>query len=353
MHLARGLRKVGALLARGPSVPLEVDEAERVFRHIFRYLKAGSDKRNLPKRDRPNVLVLQMAKVASTSIQAALRAQGVNAFHSHGLSSEAQHGTLAQLLERELTIPLVGGDLRRHILNVGLQLMARWYQRRKQYRGRKLKVITLTRDPVTHYPSAFTQRQKLVLPAILAWQRHRLGLAAGEPVDEGRAIADFFLELGSIIAEARISKGGAAYEACLLQARKRWPEHQVVGNEIGAWLGALSWFDREITPFFGLDMLADPGFAQRGWAEQGNDWADILVLKFESLAALVPEMQRFLSLPELALPRANVTSAKRGAHEVRDAMQAMLDTEIGRACARELRSTPYGRACGYEKLIER
>jgi hypothetical protein len=112
----------------------------------------------------------------------------------------------------------------------------------------------------------------------------------------------------------------------------------------------LSWFEHQITPVFGLDMLAAPELRDRGWAERSNDWVDILVLKFEALSSLLPEVQRFFDLPELALPRKNVTSAKSGAEEIAAATRLALDTPAGQACIRELRSSPYGRACGYDRL---
>lgn len=350
MRLANSLVKVATLLGRSPAVTPEVDEAERIFRHIFRYLKVGTDKRYLPRLGQPNALVLQMAKVASTSIQAALRDRGINAFHSHGLSPAVHHAMLSQLLERDLTIPLAAGEFRRHILNVGMEMMVRWYQRHKQFRGWKLKVITLTRDPVTHYPSGLIQRIRMVKPAILAWQRYRPGPRPENAADDAQAVADFVAELASIAVEGRCSEGPPAYDRCVALARARWPEHPIVGDEMAAWLGPMTWFDREMTPMFDLDMLAAPGFRARGWGEQSSDWAEILIVRFEDLSSLVPEIGRFMGLADLTLPSKNISSAKRGAAAIKSAMQSALATETGRACARELRSTPYSRACGYDML---
>jgi hypothetical protein len=352
MRLTRGLKKLRALLPRGATDKPEVDEAERVYRYIFRYLTIGTDKRYLPRRGRPNAIVLQMGKVASTSIQAALRERGINAFHSHGLSDAQQHARLSQLLQEELDIPLVGGEVQRHILNVGLQLLARWYRQNKRRGGARLKVVTLTRDPVTHYPSSFIQRRKFVRAGVAAWQRQRLGLPAGSTVDEAEAVGDLVQELASIIAECRLSEGPAAYDRCIARAQERWPGHPVVAQEIGAWIGPLVWFDRQATPLFGIDLLAAPEFRDRGWAEWSNDWAEILVLRYEDLASLVPELRRFFALPELALPRKNVSSSKRGATSVIRAIQSALATQAGQACAREVRLTPYGRACGYDRLAQ-
>jgi hypothetical protein len=204
-------------------------------------------------------------------------------------------------------------------------------------------VITLTRDPVTYYPSSYLQRHDGIRPDLIAWHRARLGLRPTDPVDEAQASSDFMTELASIVVEGRPSADAAGYRRCLALAEERWPEHPVVTSEVDGLLIPLNWFDSEIAAIFGLDMLASPELRERGWAEQSNEWVEILVLKFEELSSLVPEIRRFFDLAELTLPRANVTSAKPGAVEIAAAMRAVLDTPVGRACARELRSSRYGR----------
>jgi hypothetical protein len=353
MQLKRGLRALRAFVGRArptgrPKPPHS--EAELTFRYIWRYLKVGSDGRYPLRRSQTNALVLQMGKVASTAIEAALCQRGINAFHSHGLSSISQHGGLSQLMETRLSHRLVSYNLRRHIQHIAMEMLIRWYRQHKQYKGRRLKVITLTRDPITHYPSSFLQRRRRLYPAILAWSRAHRKLQPQDPVDEAEALFSFVMELASIIAEGRPSSWPGAHARCLGLAAQRWPGHPVIAGEVGSWLDPLAWFEREITPVFGLDMLAAPELRDQGWATRSHEWVDILVLKFEALSSLLPQVQRFFDLPELALPRRNVTSVKDGAAEFAGAMRAMLSTPVGQACARELRTSPYGRACGYDLL---
>jgi hypothetical protein len=291
-----------------------------------------------------------MGKVASTSIQFALAAHGFNAFHSHGLSPTRQHRTLSRVLDGRMSLRLIKHDLRRHMNAVLLHAMTRWYQQHKQRDGHRLKVVTLTRDPVTRYPSGFVHRRKEANDAILAWYRAAAGSHSEHSVEATPATAAFIAELASIIAEARPSAGPEACDRCIALAGERWPEHPVVVIELRHWLAPLTWFDLEIKPVFGLDMLASSELRERGWTERSNDWVDILALKYEALSSLVPEMQRFFGLAELTLPRKNVTGKKEGAAEVATAMRAVLDTPVGQACARELRTSSYGRACGYDRL---
>jgi len=62
-----------------PRAKADLDPVERSFRHIWRYVKFTSGVDYPPERKRPNLLVLQMGKVASLAIQQALYAGGVNA----------------------------------------------------------------------------------------------------------------------------------------------------------------------------------------------------------------------------------------------------------------------------------
>ena len=349
MHFKRGLRTVRTLLTGRRAADSPLDEKEHIFRHIWHRLAHAFERGQL-HRGHPNALVLQMGKVASTSIQSALLAREINAFHSHGLSSLFQHGRLSLLLDTGLTFRLAAHDLRRHIQSVALYLMIRWYQQHKQYKRRKLKVITLTRDPATHYPSGFLHRRDTALPAIIDWHRARGSAGAHDTAEPTKVLTDFLMELTSIVVEGRASEGAVAVERCLALARKRWPDHPVVASELGACLVPLTWFDSEITAMFGIDMLAAPGLRERGWAEQSNDWVEIIVVKFEELPSLVPEIARFFALAELALPRENETSGKAGAAEIAGAWRSVMETPVGQACARELRRSPYGRACGYDRL---
>jgi hypothetical protein len=114
MKAKRGLRAL-RLLLRPVSDRPEWDEVERSFRHIWHHLIHISEEPYPLKRRRPNVLVLQMGKVASFSIRAALCERKINAFHSHGLSPMRQHRALSHVLEGELTFRLAAHELRGHV----------------------------------------------------------------------------------------------------------------------------------------------------------------------------------------------------------------------------------------------
>jgi hypothetical protein len=319
----------------------ELDDVERSFRHIWRFLTVTSSRRHPPRRKRPNLLVLQMGKVASLAIHQALSETGaVNAFHFHGVSPGSQEKTLRHLLTADFT-PLLARELRYHVQSVALGMLVRWYQAHGPYRGHRLKLITLTRDPVNHYVSNFIQRKETLLPEIAAWQRAR---PRGAQSDEAHAVRDFMFELVSIIAEA-----GIAGDAPAELARARWPGHPVVAHEVNSCLRPLTWLDAEILATVGLDVLAEPELRRRGWAILQNDWAEVLALRFEQLSSLTPRIAAFAGVPTLTLPQRNVTNRKAGASAHKAAIQAAIETPAGQAYVRAVRSSPYARACGYDE----
>jgi hypothetical protein len=347
MGLMRPLRAVWKRWRRS-SKP-ELDETERTYRHIWRHVVRSSERIFPLQRGRPTVLLLQMAKVASTSMRSALSRHGINVLHRHALSPARQQASLSHLLTATPTSALVRVDLRSHFHDVAAHALVRWYRDHKQYNGHRLKVITLTRDPVTHYPSAFIHRRANAMPAIRNWHRATRP-AAEHSAEEAEILAAFLKELAGIVAEGQPSAGAPGCARCRALAEERWPKHPVVAGELAALLSPLTWFDREITPLLGMDVLAAPALQEHGWAVCSNDWVDVLILKFEQLPSLVPQIQRFCGLSELALPRRNVTGTKAGAAGIAAAMRSLLESPEGRTCVRELRTSPYGHACGYDLL---
>jgi hypothetical protein len=325
----------------------DLDPAERSFRHIWRYVKFTSSVEYPPDRKRPNLLVLQMGKVASLAIQQALNEGGINAFHCHALSPARQQSTIAHLLNSDLTFGLASHGLRLHIHNASLGMLTRWYQKHKQHGGHKLKVVTLTRDPIAYYKSSFVQRRDSVLPKLFEWQRARLGVAADASVDQAKTVQDFVLELAWII----VAAGAENSERCLALAHERWPRHPVVVEEVIYWLRPLKWFDTEIAAIFGLNVLAAPELREHGWVVLQNDWVEVLALQFEELNVLVPKIAEFAGLAALNLGKRNVTEKKPGASQLQAAMDAAIDTATGRACVRALRASAYARACGYDQPV--
>ena len=87
-------------------------------------------------------------------------------------------------------------------------------------------MVTLTRDPVTRYPSGFVYRRSTVHNRIAAWHRSRPGTPADGPLPEAAMLQDLIAEVTAIVAEGRPSEGPAGVDRCLALAQERWPTIQ-------------------------------------------------------------------------------------------------------------------------------
>lgn len=194
------------------------------------------------------ILVYQMAKVGSSSVVAALEARKLPVFHLHRMNREhlermrAERAALGWLLP-----PIPPHDL------LGLRLRDQLVAR-----GRPAKIITLVRDPIARNFSSYFE----FLDAI----RNVRDAHATVPLEE--------LHRGFV---------------------ERFPHDD-----------ALTWFDDELRPVFGIDVYEHP-FPASGHLRAG----DLLILKSElDDTTKSAAIAKFLGLRNLTLQPANVTESK-------------------------------------------
>jgi hypothetical protein len=342
------LRRLFTRDKRGHDLRTPASPADRVLGAIWRYVP-GSGGRRVPPPDRPDLLLLQMGKVASLALQDSIGRHGFNVMHCHSLSALRQHRKLDFLLGAPPTLWTAHFVMDQLVQYTALHLLVKWYQDNKRRAGRRLKVVTLTRDPVAWHRSAFIQIWADTGPAIVNWHRRRLGLAEDAPVDPLDALRRLLAEIVPVVAAAKPSQGceAARAEAERLAAADGSP---LLSREIDRLVRPLEWFDLEIRPLFGFDVLADPALAKGGVVRMENDFSELLALRYEDLAANTPEIGRFLGVTDFAVGRRNVTERKKAASEILAAIVEAFSTTEGRLLARELRNSRYGRACGYDRL---
>lgn len=324
-------------------------EQDLIFSHIWHHVAFTGDPQYPPQKDRKNVLIVQMGKVASLALKSAINQSGLNGFHVHSICAEQQLASLRSVLRAEPSVHLAGHVYRQLAHRTALSMMLAWYRRNKQHKGSRLKVVTLTRDPVDWLRSSFVQRRQRELPALRAW-RQSYGPPIGRTEDDIAATRDFFRELAALAAETRPSIDLAAARAAVTgRAAEKGPHADLFAYHLRRCLLPLGWFDDEILPTFGLDVLAEPCLRQHGFVILENDYAEIITVRFEDLARCTAEIARFLGLSNLVLPRRNVSADKPTGPAFVSAIHSALDSPEGRAFERELRESRYGRACGYDQ----
>ena len=219
------------------------------------------------------ILVLQMGKVGSMSVQAGLEEQNLprRIYHAHFLSTERTRQTEQE--RRKYFRTDRHDDLKRPWLN---QYLLRQFHR--DGGKRRWKIVTLTREPIARNLSAFFENlavTELDEPGTYRIQSDYYGI---EPVtvstQSTSAVADLFFA----------------------RARHNSP---------------VQFFDREIKDIFGIDVLGQ-GFPQEtGYGIYASDNADLLVLKLEMLRdCAAAAFDEFLGISDFRLVNRNVGAAK-------------------------------------------
>lgn len=341
--LARLLRK---LLRRRK--PKRLSEPERALRYLWRRIERNGADEFRPQLERPDLLVLQFGKVGSMALQMGAIAAGYNAFHCHALSTPELAREQRQLLGSPASAQALSGGIRRLHRATLLRLLVNWYRANKTKNGMRLKVVTLTRDPVEWYRSSLKQRFDRERDSILAW--YRLNEPNADDGDIGAAMGLLVERVVAGVLPLRPAEDADAAIARAKQALEAAAHADLMPRiEILRCISGLVWFDREIHALLGLDILATPELRGRGVVRMQNDFVDLLALRFEQLTADLPEIARFLDVPEFSLPSRNRSAEKPGSDLVDAAFDAALASPAGQAYAAEMRRTRFARACGYDR----
>jgi hypothetical protein len=279
--------------------------------------------RSYEKFNNGPVLVLQMGKVGSKSVQAGLEAENLDRpiYHAHFLSRERTARTEDQ--RRKFFRTDRHSYLMRSWLN---QFLLRRFEDHKD--DKKWKLITLTREPVGRNISAFFENL-VVVPC--------------ETDGEFEISSDYYQIEPTIVSEGDTNT--------LAQLFFERAQHD----------SPLHFFDREIKDIFGIDVLGSGFPIEKGYEIYSSERVDLLVLKLERLADCASEaLAEFLGLDGFTVVNRNI-GAKKVYAPLYDAfkMNAVIDsmyidtlydstymrtfyssTEIGTARARWLGNAP-------------
>jgi len=240
---------------------------------------------------RDPVLILQMGKVGSKSVQAGLESEYLNQpiYHAHFLSRDRTARTENQ--RRKFFRTERHSYLMRPWLN---QFLLRTYENRQD--DRTWKLITLTREPVGRNISAFFEN---------------LHVVPCETEGEFEISSDYYQIDRTIVS---IDDSSTLAKLFFERAQHDSP---------------IRFFDREIKDIFGIDVL-DSGFPiDKGYGIYRSARVDLLVLKLESLAdSAVAAFDEFLGIDDFKLINRNI-GAKKVYAPLYDAFKenAVIDSE--------------------------
>jgi hypothetical protein len=258
------------------------------------------------------VLIYQMGKVASSALVEALSGAGVPAAQTHFLGRQALVAILGRLLNPELDPHFyrhMKGQFDANLVLTRQLQAARTALEQGAERGRKVKVITLSREPLSWYRAEFLQN--------FAGYIQTIRRACGRSVDDGSAdaacIAESLGKLFETLGRLRSQefKGiPAGLQRMLSSALAEHGQTELLGNAQNLFKPVL-WFQRLFEEPTGIDIFAQsPVTAGAGVLRFESHFCDALVVRYEDLQGALPAIAAFVGLPKLKLPRANVSAEK-------------------------------------------
>jgi hypothetical protein len=320
---------------------------DEVYENLWRMAASASAHGSRLSIHQPNLLLFQMGKVASLALEAALIDRGINCFHCHFLRYENETTRLSRMFHGEPNRRLAAIDLKLLAKHTALHMLTRWYKTNEVSPDRRLKVLTLTRDPVAWHTSQLLQGSGHKAHRLIEW--HRAFAVEGTASDDiGAAVAELLRQVGRLVVETRPSADVfSARERGQALAMAMTPPQPYIAESFRRALVPLGWFDEQFTPLFGVDIRSLPELAAEGLARRDLGFADLLVLRFEDLGRHLGALAAFAGLGEFTLPPRNVGANKTHAGAILEAARAFHATELGAAFRHELRQSEYARACGY------
>lgn len=245
--------------------------------------EVGAAVRRAVESDEPTVIVYQMAKVGSSTITAALKNfGGMHVFQVHLMSADNVERWRVGQRKLPLARFQTGVDIVGPLLYKGLIEP-----------GRKVKIITLVRDPIARNCSFYFHN----LDALLQTE------CAHEHVALSRLVGEF---------------------------RNRF-DHQ----------GCLRWFDTDFKPVLGVDIYEHPFPHDKGHLRVANERHDILVIRTDLDDASKKKcVEEFLGIQGLSLAPRNVGSQKPYAATYRKFLDAL---ELPESYVNEMLDSKYTR----------
>lgn len=347
VRVQRFVRKLLGLPRSETKAPPRPGE-DAIFETLWRAATAASAHGKRFSIHQRNILLFQMGKVASSALEMALLNSGLNCFHCHDLTYETEGPRLNRLFHAPTDLTLAAVELKMLAKNTALNMLVRWYRANPVVPERKLKVITLTRDPATRFVSSLMQRYGYDPTRIITWHRDFPG--ASDAGEIGAAAAALMRAVAALAVETKPSLDPAAARArASALALAMTPPQPFLAESFQIMLDGLAWFDEQFRPMFGIGIESMPEFAEGGLALRELDFADVLVVRYEDLTRHLDAIARFVGLPALTVPARNVSADKAYGGQIQEAARAFWASDLGKALQHELRQSKYGRACGYDR----
>lgn len=207
------------------------------------------------------IIIYQMGKVGSTSLQKSLELLNIECIHLHSIYKQIRNSLIKNSQKA----------LRCFEIMEDIKYRCRWYKKLFLRRKNKnLKIISMVREPIARNISFYFQNLPYFLLSLDIDKKHDTRLVEHTNIDA--LISIFFEEFNH--------------------------DHGV------------NWFDEELRKAFGLDIYNYPFDKKKGYTTFKHKNIDVMVLQMEKMNQLQKEIGNFLSIDDFKLINENESSKK-------------------------------------------
>lgn len=296
------------------------------------------------------VLIYQMGKVASSSLCEGLNGAKIAVAQTHFLGQQA----LSAMLEIYLK-PVINAFFSTHIYgqliaNIRLTRLLLDQRHASEAQGgtsEKVKIISLSQDPLDWYRTEFVQNFDGYIAAIRAFQHdHAASVNDGDGDDVAAIIRGHELILHTL-AQQDLSlplQPPYAIKALLQPAFAANDQASLLPNGLN-FFKPLVWFQRLFPTITGIDIFSAPKttIGNGVWRFE-NSFCDALIIKYECLQEAMPAIAEFVGASRIRLPRSNISEKKP---QYRRSHEAFQQLAIPASVSAALYASDYCKFFGY------
>lgn len=230
------------------------------------------------------ILIFQMGKVASMTVERTLRNRFPHreVVRTHRLSELGLRSLQTRLNDK--TLPLEHRMSVRNLISEAIAIRRMLSDKRAQ--NKRIRLITLTREPISYFVSCYFQVLPIFLPHLIK----------GNPIDPAcvpEVLNHFQNYLDKNEEELRLSS----------DIRDRIMYRQMTNPR--------TWFDLELKTVLGIDIYAQQFDQTRGYEIRSYEFVDMLVVRFEDIQrCLIQALEEFLRTERLTVINENMAKDK-------------------------------------------
>ncbi len=293
------------------------------------------------------IIVFQMGKVASTAICEGLSKSGFQAEQSHFLAENVLVEMTKRLLNPALNDFAIRHNEGQLIANTRLLRRVNWFKKNAAMTGKRLKVITLCRDPIDWYRSEFIQNFNGYYPEIAAWlQLHPKLKTEATQIAQ---LTQFFQLAFDIAAGLSIPIIDPTYGQKLHQsiAKAGFSQGGTLARHLVRFAAPLRWFPDHFEPVFNINPLAYDLSDENPTVYMDTEFAEILLIRYENIAQTLATIAHFVGLDQFSMPLKNSSKDKNS----NDIVNKVFEHIIPKNFIEQVYANPYCQQFGYASPI--